>query len=108
MPASPRKIPEIWTVSRPIKGGTQLAGNRQGLLLLRKKIDEALETGAAQCEPTSCDWSEIRVVEEWPWKQPREESAIRYVVGLVAVATVVGTLMLIFGLGVHDIISWWK
>lgn len=108
MPTKPHQDPAVWTCSVHIKNGVRLAGNREGLRQLRQKIEQALEAGVAECDPKTSDWTEIRVVEVWPWRKRVEKGGIRYCVTLVAVGAVVGTMMLIFGLGIGAIISWWR
>ena len=46
--------------------------------------------------------------EEYPWAKERPKRPVRDLIALIVVATVVGTLMLIFGLGIHEMVSWWR
>jgi len=104
----PKPIPALWSCLVPSKEGGALVGNRAGLRCLKEKIEAALESGSARCEEVTCDWREIRCEEEYPWAKERPKRPIRNLITLIIVATVVGTLMLIFGLGVHELISWWR
>ncbi|HOY58565.1 MAG TPA: hypothetical protein PK640_10580, partial [Verrucomicrobiota bacterium] len=90
------------------KSGGTLVANRAGLRCLKEKIEAALESGSAHCEEITCDWQEIRCEEEFPWAKERPKRPIRYFIGLIAVAMVVGTLMLIFGLGIRELIFLWR
>jgi len=108
MPKNLFVTPKVWAFSQPTKTGIQLTGNREGLQILRKQIDEALEHGSAVCDDSVGDWSRIVVAEEGPGNNRKEPSGLSYVLGLIAVATVIGALMLVFGLGVHQILLWWK
>lgn len=92
----------------PSKDGGALVGNRAGLCRLKEKIEAALESGSARCEDVASEWTEIRCEEEYPWSKERPKRGVRDLVVLVVVATVVATLMLVFGLGIHELVSWWR
>lgn len=104
----PNPIPALWTHVVPTKEGGALVGNRAGLRQLKEKIDAALENGSARCEGMASEWTEIRCEEEYPWGKEKPKKPIRDLVALVVVATVVATLMLIFGLGIHEIVKLWR
>jgi hypothetical protein len=104
----PKPIPALWAYLKPTKEGGALVGNRAGLRHLKEKIEAALENGSARCEGMGPDWAEIRCEERYPYPVDRPKQSLRHVVALIVVATVVGTLMLIFGLGIHEIIKWWR
>lgn len=104
----PKPIPQLWAFLMPSKAGGALVGNRAGLQHLKEKIEAALLTGSARCEGLSPGWTEIRCEEKYPWPTERPKQSMRHVLALIVVATVVGALMLIFGLGIDAIIKWWR
>lgn len=104
----PKPIPTLWAFLMPTKEGGALVGNRAGLCHLKEKIEAALENGSAPCEGMTPEWSEIRCEEKYPYPLERPKRSMRDVLALIVVATVVATLMLIFGLGIDAIIKWWR
>ena len=43
-----------------------IKGNREGLIELRKRIDQAIESGEGLCEDLVCDFNSVKVCEENP------------------------------------------
>ena len=83
----------------------QLIGNREGFCVLRKKIDEALETGLVRVEEGGIEWVDLKIVADDPRKK-KPVSQGRDALNLAVVASVVAFLLFVFVAGIMNIHSW--
>jgi len=83
----------------------QLIGNREGFQLLKKKIDEVLETGRTQVKEGGIEWVGLMLVADDPRKK-KSVSKGRDAINLMIVATLVAIVLFVFGVGVMNIYSW--
>ena len=82
-----------------------LIGNRPGLELLKRKLDEALASGECGIEESDMEFTGIRVVAHDPRPKPKPESFIGKLASygcMLILALVLGTLIV----GLYSLWSW--
>jgi hypothetical protein len=85
----------------------ELIGNREGFQLLKKKIDEVLETGCTPVQNGGIEWVGLKLVAEDP-RTKKPVSQGRDALNLVVVSVIVAVVMFVFIAGVMSIHSWFK
>lgn len=85
----------------------ELIGNREGFRLLRKKIDEVLESGHAPVQEARIEWIALKLAAVDPRKK-KEKRFGRDFMALVVVAAVSAVVLFVFVTGAWTIYSWWK
>lgn len=85
----------------------ELIGNREGFQLLKKKIDEVLETGRVSVQEGGIEWIGLKLVADDP-QQKKSESKIRDLVAVLVVGACVAFVLFIFIVGLGTLWSWWK
>lgn len=85
----------------------ELIGNREGFLILKKKIDEVLESGRTQVKEGGIEWIGLKLVADDPQKK-KSESKARDLVALLFFGGAVALALFIFIVGLGTLYTWWK
>ena len=87
-----------------------LIGNREGLEVLRSKIDEVLERGAASLPAQITGATRILLIDESsnPEWLPEKHRRVKNAIGFTGCAIIAVALFVIFVIGVGTLRDWWK
>lgn len=109
LPAEPSADATPWLVdgaSIPEHEGF-LIGNRPGLELLKRKLDEALASGECGIEEDGVDFTGIRVVDRDPREEPEHES-FKQTIAKYGCLLVLVVALFVLSVGVISICNWIK
>ena len=80
-----------------------IAGNKEGLEILKSKIDQAIQYGSAQGKPDlECDFLDVRVEVSKNKEEKTKESFINKIVGFGCLLLII-TVMAVFLVGLSSI-----
>ena len=82
-----------------------LIGNREGFLLLKRKIDQALESGSSVVEEAGIEWNQVKIVEA----DPRQKKfRVRDWIPILFLGAGILLILFLVVIGFGTLKSWWQ
>lgn len=85
----------------------ELIGNREGFQILKKRIDDVLETGRVTIQEADIEWIGLKLVADDP-RERKNECEVNDLIAVLVVGACVAFGLFVFIIGLITIWSWWN